>query len=290
MESVEMVAPEGNLCWSGTELCWWGWIGGVWCQKDKQRVSLIVMWRESLSPDSGLCHFFQKPHFFFWMWQGSPISKWPHCNNLLKLLLGRPWLFALGLKAYHPVHHPGAPGQWQTCCRPGLKLDSHSWRFVLAPCLWIGNTTPPAQTHSQFWAPLGRWLFYFYQGEAPISLVVFKPLSEKMAYFSAVRGGSFWSGEEEYVTATVNICLYQVSSKTARDQAVSQRWWPGRALDSTWSICSPLPNVAECTAVSQPFVDNDVQKASEICSPADRAEAWPMISNNGGPTGLLGPP
>ena len=67
---------------------------------------------------------------------------------------GRAWLFVPGLSL-------GSD-------KPGLKWDSHSWISVLAPCLWTGNTTPPAQTQSQFWAPLGKRLCYFYQGEAHI--------------------------------------------------------------------------------------------------------------------------
>lgn len=57
---------------------------------------------------------------------------------------------------------------------------------------------------------LGEALFFF-------SPVVFKLLSEKIAYFPAMRGVYLPSGEGECVAAAVNTCLCQVSSKTARD-------------------------------------------------------------------------
>lgn len=82
-------------------------------------------------------------------------------------------------------------------------------------------------------------------------LVVFKPLSEKTAYFPAVRGGYLWFDEDVCVAAAVNICLCQVSSRTARDRAVSRRWWLGRGLDWSWSTRFPLPNTGARTAVSQ---------------------------------------
>lgn len=122
-----------------------------------------------------------------------------------------------------------------------LLISKHfTWSICQVPL----GTAPPAQAHSQLWAPLSRWLFYFYQGViffffSP-PLVVHKVLSETTTYFPALRGSYLWSGEDECMAVAVNI-IRQVSSKTARDQVVSWRWWLGRGLGWIWSSQTQVP-------------------------------------------------
>lgn len=175
-----------------------------------------------------------------------------------------------GLKDHHPVHHPGALGQQQACSRPGLQWDSHGWSPVQALWLRAGTGPPPADTQTAFGSSVlmaflflpGRGSFFYF-----FFLVLFKPLSDKTAYFPAVRGDCLRSGAEVCVAAAVDICLCKVSRKTARNQAASWRWWLSRGLNLPYYICFPLQNTGVRTAVSQSFMENNGQKAAKICSP-----------------------
>lgn len=75
-----------------------------------------------------------------------------------------------------------------------------------APWLRAGTGPPPADTQTAFGSSvLMAFLFLPGRGSYFFFLVLFRPLSDKTAYFPAVRGDCLRSGAEVCVAAAVSV-------------------------------------------------------------------------------------